>query len=1125
MALGDITVSLNLDGRDFALGIENAGELLDKFRENLNDTSGGLRRNQNILVSWAKRLGAANVALNQTRELLGSVRDNVNVFVGGIVNANAELEQMNAVMRGLAIEATSSSDAIKIAGDNVKYLREMSKTVPFEISALQDSFIKFKTAGLDPTDGSVQALVDSVAKFGGSSDQLKRASVAIQQMAGKGVISMEELRQQLGEAVPDAMQLMADGMRMSMSELTKLVSSGTLESSAALRAMLTEMRLSNEGSAESMMRTWQGLVSQFRTLRDELYREIGNAGFFEELKDQISDINKFLASDEAKKWAAKLGEALAEALKAVRFIVDNLDTIVPILKIVAAQMAFAFGTKHLLAFNKKMSVLKDVIGKDLKGSYQAFTAEVQKGKNAISTYRATVEKQNRVLRGTVEMFGTMHLEGYKAARTQAILNARAQLGKAAFAGLATSARMAGRAFSMMLGPAGAIIMIVYEIVQAFDLFGSELDKLRERASAGDALVDSEQFVQLQKAASESAKAVEDSQKTLNKAVEMRNKHVDDIFKPRLAKMQAENIKSQTALTNAEAAAFSDAEDQFTRNATRAINRNRSEVTRAYNQAKQDARAWKTDAENTKKLTPDEIDAEYKALMEKAGKSRNDAMLVYEKETISSQFKTRTNIIQNEKKMSEMEQKARLAGIDKARLKLLDELKNTHDQQNQELTKLSEPTILGGKSETDILTSKYKSFLVQIAGTRAELNDESKKLAQTIQQIANLDIKSATPEKLLAAASELDALTKQLAIKRELLGVDKNIAAQRARLATDLKKSVVTNPYLKLSSGARQLSTLISKLNAKHQEWNATGDASSAQLDILQQKIKKLTALQTEQNAIDVSNSLTGLEKKTDAINRELMSVTELRQARADAAAEETAYIVALEGQINSIAPILGVSAEKLKAYAADYKKAVSDKLAYDNRTAVQVMLDDWSEFSISLEKVWANALSGVADTLTTLVMTGKADFESLTQSIIQMIIKIGIQWSIMKAMTGMGVDMSGVAAQAKGGVVGSAGVQSLKTYARGGVAKANNPQMAIFGEGSMNEAYVPLPDGRRIPVDMNGSAPNVEVNVINQSGQQVQAEQQGQRFDGERFVLDVVLKAANRPGNFRSSMKGALGNG
>jgi hypothetical protein len=43
----------------------------------------------------------------------------------------------------------------------------------------------------------------------------------------------------------------------------------------------------------------------------------------------------------------------------------------------------------------------------------------------------------------------------------------------------------------------------------------------------------------------------------------------------------------------------------------------------------------------------------------------------------------------------------------------------------------------------------------------------------------------------------------------------------------------------------------------------------------------------------------------------------------------------------------------------------------------------------------------------------------------------------------------------------------LNAYAGGGIA--NSPQVALFGEGRMNEAYVPLPDGRRIPVAMQGT--------------------------------------------------------
>ncbi|MCY1380938.1 hypothetical protein D9M69_688000 [compost metagenome] len=79
----------------------------------------------------------------------------------------------------------------------------------------------------------------------------------------------------------------------------------------------------------------------------------------------------------------------------------------------------------------------------------------------------------------------------------------------------------------------------------------------------------------------------------------------------------------------------------------------------------------------------------------------------------------------------------------------------------------------------------------------------------------------------------------------------------------------------------------------------------------------------------------------------------------------------------------------------------------------------------------------------------------------------------------------------------------------------------------MPEADGPLPDGRTIPVTMNGAAgdgaaPNVTVNVINQTGTQANAQQGNARFDGKQWVLDVVMTAAAQPGPFRDNMKGAL---
>jgi len=66
----------------------------------------------------------------------------------------------------------------------------------------------------------------------------------------------------------------------------------------------------------------------------------------------------------------------------------------------------------------------------------------------------------------------------------------------------------------------------------------------------------------------------------------------------------------------------------------------------------------------------------------------------------------------------------------------------------------------------------------------------------------------------------------------------------------------------------------------------------------------------------------------------------------------------------------------------------------------------------------------------------------------------------------------------KGGVMSSSGPMPLEKYARGGIART--PQLAMFGEGSRPEAYVPLPDGRTIPVTMSnggGNTNNIAINV------------------------------------------------
>jgi tape measure domain-containing protein len=154
-------------------------------------------------------------------------------------------------------------------------------------------------------------------------------------------------------------------------------------------------------------------------------------------------------------------------------------------------------------------------------------------------------------------------------------------------------------------------------------------------------------------------------------------------------------------------------------------------------------------------------------------------------------------------------------------------------------------------------------------------------------------------------------------------------------------------------------------------------------------------------------------------------------------------------------------------------------------SAIDLLIDGTDNWGNSLRQIAANTLKDIARQITQIM-------------VIQPIVK-----GITKAF-----------GFADGGIMTANGPVPLRTYARGGIA--NSPQLAMFGEGSMPEAYVPLPDGRRIPVAMKGGGGGgVSVNVnVDASGTQVQGNP-GQGEQLGRAVAQAVqaeLIRQKRPG-------------
>lgn len=336
---GKIVVEFILDDNKVPVAVRRITTALNDIQSATNRTATSVKRLDDAHSSLFGKFHEIVAVLGYARFAMMDLNDVFLRLPMTIMKTAGELERTKAMLGGLSNEFTAVGKANE-AAFNFKYITQLAQHAPFDIKALSDSFVKFKSAGLDPTKGSLQALVDGVAKFGGNSEVMQRASVAIQQMMGKGVVSMEELRQQMGEAVPEAMQDMAIGMGISMAELTKAVSKGTVESSDAINKMLVIMQLRNDGAAQDMMKTWVGMTSQLKTQLSLMAVDIADAGFGDAMKKVVAEISNSLKGIEFRQFADAFGSGLGSAVTGLSGFAKVLFANIELIKTAAAAFVF-----------------------------------------------------------------------------------------------------------------------------------------------------------------------------------------------------------------------------------------------------------------------------------------------------------------------------------------------------------------------------------------------------------------------------------------------------------------------------------------------------------------------------------------------------------------------------------------------------------------------------------------------------------------------------------------------------------------------------------------------------------------------------------------------------------------
>lgn len=226
------------------------------------------------------------------------------------IDPAAQFETYRAMLKTLE----GSNEA---AQKSMDWVSDFAKRVPYELTDVMASFVKLRTFGLDPMNGTMQAIVDQTAKMGGSQETMEGIVLAVGQAWTKQKLQGEEALQLIERGVP-VWDLLAKRTGLTTAQLQKLSEQGKL-GRGAIKMLIEEMGKSSAGAAQDQAKTWTGMVSMLSDYWTGFATKVMGSGAFDWLKEKLQGfldlLDKMAADGRLDELAKQVGENLVIALK------------------------------------------------------------------------------------------------------------------------------------------------------------------------------------------------------------------------------------------------------------------------------------------------------------------------------------------------------------------------------------------------------------------------------------------------------------------------------------------------------------------------------------------------------------------------------------------------------------------------------------------------------------------------------------------------------------------------------------------------------------------------------------------------------------------------------------------
>jgi tape measure domain-containing protein len=271
-AMNTLSSQAGLTGKELQAAMAAGNTKIKELERDLRAVTGEMTLADRAAKLFSNSMGqitAGNLLADGIASIIEKVKEMGRQFVAVNVQADSMRRALNAIYKDSATTA-----------QQIDFLRQTATSAGVSIANVANDFVKFSAATqasgipLQQTNELFASLTTAASSLGLGADKTSLALNALGQMASKGVVSMEELRQQLGDAIPGALTLTAKGFGITDAELVKLVESGQLAARDFFPAFTKGLQ-TMQGETDGLRQSWE----RFKNVLTIAATNAGDAGW------------------------------------------------------------------------------------------------------------------------------------------------------------------------------------------------------------------------------------------------------------------------------------------------------------------------------------------------------------------------------------------------------------------------------------------------------------------------------------------------------------------------------------------------------------------------------------------------------------------------------------------------------------------------------------------------------------------------------------------------------------------------------------------------------------------------------------------------------------------------------